>query len=92
MSLKSFLGDSNVQCELGALPYSSDLGVQETQRAHVQGGETVPDSFLPSTSQLLLRLGETEFQKPTHPPPPQLKERAVRSWGQGEVKNKTELC
>lgn len=68
MNLKSFLGDSNVQCELGALPYSSDLGVQETQRAHVQGGETVPDSFLPSTSQLLLRLGETEFQKPTPAP------------------------
>lgn len=89
MSLKSFLGDSNMQCELGALPYSSDLGVQETQRAHVQGGETVPDSFLPSTSPLLLRLGETEFQKPT--PTPQLKERAVRLWGQGEVKNKTEL-
>ena len=87
MSLKSFLGVSNMQCELGALPYSSDLGVQETQRAHVQGGETVSGSFLPSTSQLLLRLGETEFQKPT--PPAKGKGSEVVGSGGGEEQDRT---
>lgn len=67
---RQLLGDSNIQCGLGAPIYSPDLEFREPQSVHVHGGEWwLTDSFLLSASQILLSVvvDEAAFQKASTP-------------------------